>query len=120
MINKRDTGNQYESIAVDYLKNLGYKIIERNFYSKFGEIDIIAMKENRISAVEVKYRKNPMVSIFETITYSKIKKIEKTLYYYLAIKNYPDKYDLSIDALLIENKDSKETVFFIKDIQLNY
>ncbi len=120
MINKRDTGNKYESLAVNYLKNLNYDIIERNFYSKFGEIDIIAIKKNRISAVEVKYRKNPIVSIFETIPYSKIKKIEKTLYYYLAIKNYPDKYILAIDALLIENKNNKESIYFVKDIQLNY
>jgi len=119
-MNKRDTGNKFESIAVEYLKNLNYEIIERNFYSRMGEIDIIVLKDDRISAIEVKYRKNPMVSIFETIPYSKIKKIEKTLYYYLTVKNYPDKYDLGIDALLIENKNNEETIYFIKDIQLNY
>ncbi len=120
MINKRNTGNKYESVAVEYLNNLNYKILERNFYSRFGEIDIIALKNNRISAIEVKFRKNPVVSVFETIPYSKIKKIEKTLYYYLTVKNYPDNYDLGIDALLIENKNNKESVYFVKDIQLNY
>ena len=120
MINKRDTGNRYETIAVEYLKKLNYEILERNFYSKFGEIDVIVLKDNRISAIEVKYRNNPIISIFETIPYSKIKKIEKTLYYYLTINNYQDKYSLGIDALLIENKDNKENIYFIKDIQLNY
>jgi putative endonuclease len=119
-MNTRETGNQFESIAVEYLENLDYKIIERNFYSKFGEIDIIILKEDRISAIEVKYRKNPKVSIFETIPYSKIKKIEKTLYYYLTKNNYPDKYNLGIDALLIEDVDNEQKIHFIKDIQLNY
>jgi len=119
-MNKRETGNKFESIAVEYLKNLNYKIIERNFYSKFGEIDIIVLKEKRISAIEVKYRKNPIVSIFETIPHSKIKKIEKTLYFYLVKNNYSDNYDLGIDALLIEEKKNKQEVHFIKNIQLNY
>ena len=119
-MNKRDKGNLYEDLASKYLENLNYKIIERNFYSKFGEIDIIVLKDNRISAIEVKYRKDPMVSIFETIPYSKITKIEKTLYYYLTKNKYPDKYDLGIDALLIEEKENKQEIHFVKNIQLNY
>jgi len=119
-MNKRDKGNFFESIASEYLENLDYKIIERNFYSKFGEIDIIVLKDNRISAIEVKYRKNPLVSIFETIPYSKIKKIEKTLYFYLTKNKYQDKYDLGIDALLIEEKENKQEIHFIKNIQVDY
>lgn len=51
-------GNKGESQAGKYLKKLGYKIISRNFFSHFGEIDIIAQDKNCTVFVEVKKRKN--------------------------------------------------------------
>ena len=38
-------GFKSEDRAVKYLKNLGYEIVDRNFKSKFGEIDIVAKKD---------------------------------------------------------------------------
>ncbi len=43
-------------MAVDYLKDLGYSILERNFRSGRAEIDVIAMKDNKLIFVEVKTR----------------------------------------------------------------
>lgn len=53
-------GKQNEDKATAFLKNAGYKIIERNHKNQMGEIDIIAYdeKEDRIIFVEVKARKN--------------------------------------------------------------
>jgi len=47
-----------ESQAEKFLKKLGYKIIEKNYHSRFGEIDIIAKDKEKIVFVEVKKRKN--------------------------------------------------------------
>ena len=48
-------GKQGENIAEQYLKELGYKIIERNWkYSRIGEIDIIAQDKDTVVFVEVK------------------------------------------------------------------
>lgn len=55
-INKRKIGSDYEEMAVSYLKEKGYEILERNFQAKLGEIDIIAKKGEVIVAFEVKYR----------------------------------------------------------------
>lgn len=58
---KNDTkkiGEKGESIATDFLKRKGYKIIERNFFCKQGEIDIIAKKEEEYIFCEVKTRRN--------------------------------------------------------------
>ena len=48
------TGDFYEDRAVKYLKRNGYKIIERNYRTRFGEIDIIAKKGKTLVFVEVK------------------------------------------------------------------
>ena len=51
-------GSLCEHIAIDYLQNEGYRIIERNFKIPQGEIDIIAQKDGYIIFVEVKGRKS--------------------------------------------------------------
>ena len=56
--NKRQFGKEGEEIAEKYLKKQRYKIICKNFYTKKGEIDIIAQKEKFIVFIEVKTRTN--------------------------------------------------------------
>ena len=57
-MNKRKFGIIGEKIVQGYLVNKGYKIIETNYYTKRGEIDIICQKDNYIIFVEVKTRTN--------------------------------------------------------------
>lgn len=59
MLNKRQKfGVKSESIAVKLLKKKGYKILEQNFRTKLGEIDIIAKDNTTIVFIEVKARKS--------------------------------------------------------------
>lgn len=51
---KQKLGALGEDIACKYLENNGYRVIERNYLKKWGEIDIIAKKGNKIHFVEVK------------------------------------------------------------------
>lgn len=90
-------GKKGESIAIEYLENNGYKIINRNYYSRFGEIDIIAKKENYIIFVEVKTRKiNTNFNAFEAVDVIKQKKIIKTAMVYLKEKslNLQPRFDI--------------------------
>ena len=48
------TGELGEGIAATYLRNKGFKILERNYTRKWGEIDIVAEKGNKLYFVEVK------------------------------------------------------------------
>jgi len=48
------TGNRGEAIAAEYLQKKGYKIIERNFRTRFGEIDIVCWDGKILVFVEVK------------------------------------------------------------------
>lgn len=52
----RTVGARGESIAAAYLEGLGYRIIERNWFSRYGELDIVAADGSTIVAVEVKTR----------------------------------------------------------------
>ncbi|MCM8786437.1 MAG: YraN family protein [Candidatus Omnitrophica bacterium] len=80
-------GTFYEEKAVEFLKLKGYKILEKNFKTRWGEIDIIAKDRNYITFVEVKARqKNYMVSGLEAIDKDKKDKIIKVASFY-ASKN---------------------------------
>lgn len=81
-------GKESESIAVLHLKKQGYKIIEQNYRTKLGEIDIIAKEKNTIVFVEVKSRKscsygNPKYAL----TQKKKRKISMVALYFLKITN---------------------------------
>lgn len=56
MAGKRETGIEGEKMAAKALKKKGYKIIEKNYRSKFGEIDIVAEEKGCLVFVEVKRR----------------------------------------------------------------
>lgn len=57
--NNRKIGEYEENIATKYLSDNGYKILEKNFFTKIGEIDIIATEEDDVLCfIEVKYRKS--------------------------------------------------------------
>jgi putative endonuclease len=80
----RPTGQLGEDYAVALLEQKGYQIIERNYHSRFGEIDIIAQNSKYIVFVEVKTRdENYQVSPLEAVTPGKQKKLYKTALLYL-------------------------------------
>lgn len=53
-MNTREIGNLNEQRAVDFLCSKGFEIIKRNYYTRLGEIDIIAIKDRVLHFVEVK------------------------------------------------------------------
>ncbi len=84
MTHAQEKGHLGESLAYDYLKNLGYEIIGRNFHCPWGEIDIIAQKGVDIYFVEVKWRQNLKESPpRQAIDPTKLNKLEKTVEFYL-------------------------------------
>lgn len=83
-MSKRDLGKLGEDTAKKYFENLGYKVITCNFYSSYGEIDIIAQEDKYIVFVEVRARKeDSIVTPAESVNKRKIDRILKTAYVYL-------------------------------------
>ncbi len=86
-------GHDAENRVEKFLIKNGYKIIKRNFHSKFGEIDIIAKKNKIWSFFEVKYSKN--YDPIHRITPAKMHKIIKTIDYFFMINNSDEEYQIS-------------------------
>lgn len=94
----RAKGNLAEDKACEYLLQNGFYILERNFYSRFGEIDIIALKDDVIHFIEVKSGDDYEKAI-QNITRSKLSKIIKTSEVY--IKKNKITLDYQYDAIII-------------------
>lgn len=87
-MNNRRAGIEGESVAEEYLKNIGYKILDRNFSTKVGEIDIIARDGNTLVFIEVKARDNVAFGRpVESITAAKVRSITRAAQWYLIAKH---------------------------------
>lgn len=81
--NKRETGRYYEAVAVSFLEQQGYKIKEKNYRCRFGEIDIIAAEGTCLCFIEVKYRRDTAYGYpSEAVDERKRQKIRLTAGYY--------------------------------------
>ena len=79
-----DEGRAGEDYTADLLAAEGFRIVSRNFHSRFGEIDIIAETESLLVFVEVKQRKTgALVSPLESVTADKQARILRTASLYL-------------------------------------
>ncbi len=84
-MNKRYEGLVGEEAAVEYLQGKGYKILERNYANKVGEIDVIAEGGGYIVFVEVKRRMDDRFGrALEAVTPAKIAKIVRCAEWYLS------------------------------------
>jgi putative endonuclease len=85
---KKELGNLGEGIALGYLKEHGYKILTRNYRSRYGEVDIICTWGQTIVFVEVKTRTSTSFgSPEDAITRTKREHIRKVALTYL--QSYP-------------------------------
>ena len=107
----RAKGNIAEEKVCDFLSNNGFSVSERNFYSRFGEIDIIASKDNTLHFIEVKSGLD-YESAVQNITPSKLSKFIKTVHVYMK-KNSLD-VDFMIDAVIV----TPEKIELIENITL--
>jgi len=94
----RAKGNIAEEEASAYLIQSGYSIVERNFYSRFGEIDIIAFKKDVLHFIEVKSGEDYELAI-QNITPAKLSKIIKTADIYMKKNAIESSY--SFDAVIV-------------------
>jgi putative endonuclease len=122
---RRKTGDIGEEIALKFLMKHGFKLIERNYLRKCGEIDLIVQKAKIIHFIEVKSKIAPAhvthetpYNVAENISMAKLQKMKRTIALYLLERRIPETVEYRCDALIVEinMKNRLGRVRFIKDI----
>lgn len=112
--NNREVGALYEQRAGEYLKSLGYQILEYNYRCKIGEIDIVAKKDGYLVFVEVKYRRrNGQGHPAEAVTPAKQRKLSKAAQFYCLVHGVTEGISCRFDVVSIlgDNMELIENAF---------
>ena len=116
-LGQRDFGENYVS---NYLKDLGFKVIGRNYHTKHGEIDIIATKDGKIHFVEVKTRKSLLFGTpEEAYSLKKQERIIKAALGYLKDNNINKSFQIDLVALILNDKNEVLSITMY-DNAINY
>lgn len=130
--NNKEKGDLGESIACKYLIKNGFEIIERNYWQKCGEIDIIAKNKGVIHFVEVKSVSREIITskvTHETVDFYrpednlhswKIERLCKTIQVYLIEKSVSDETNWQFDVITVyfDEKRLISKVFMLENIIL--
>lgn len=98
-------GDKGENFVAQWLKNKNFRIVAQNYKTKYGEIDIIAQKNELLSFVEVKTRKTKYFPISSVVNYRKQRKIINTAKCFMCQNNIFDRvcrFDIA-EVLMISN-----------------
>ena len=118
----QNTGKIGEDIAVRYLENKGFKVVERNHTKPWGEIDIIAKKKDILHLIEVKSVSAPDLDIDklsirpeENLHGQKIERLRRIVATYLGDKRFSEKSKWQFDLVCVYmddiNKKAKVVTF---------
>jgi len=114
-MDNHEIGKRGELLAQKYVKEVGYEIIEVNYRCKFGEVDIIASKDDYIVFIEVKTRNNSNYGLpYESVSAAKQEKIRRVAANYLSTNNLFQK-DCRFDVVSIEKIGMDYTCEIIQD-----
>ncbi len=105
-------GRYGEELVAEHLVTDGFVIIDRNYHSPFGEIDLIAVQNNLYAFIEVKLRTANYFPLSQVVNHTKQKKIIKTAHHYIA------KHDIQnalfrFDVALVEAHNNQYTLTYI-------
>lgn len=116
MGNNKTFGAFGENLAADWLTENGYRVLDRNFSCRAGEIDIIAMQSDTVVFIEVKTRSsNRFGQPSEAVSTSKQRKLVKTALYYMQ-KNKLLEYMCRFDVMeIIADDENNSRINLIKD-----
>ena len=111
---RKDVGRGGEDIACQFLERRGYKVVERNYRRKWGEIDIIATKDGTVRFVEVKAVSREIAKIDgsremdyrpeELVHHSKLRKVARTAALYMEEKGDEREYQIDVVGVIMDEK----------------
>ena len=103
---KRKIGDIGEEVVCKYLERKGFRVIERNYLRKWGEIDIIAEKGQLLSFIEVKSvsRESGSRETYrpeENVHPAKLKRLHRAIQTYLLDRKVPDSREWRVDVACV-------------------
>lgn len=111
-LHRKLLGNTGETIASEYLTKEGYRVLQRNFRARYGEIDIICTKNGILVFVEVKTRAGQEFGLpEEAVTPKKLQEVVHTAEIY--VSQHPGlSPSMRVDVIGIELNEKCEVVYF--------
>jgi putative endonuclease len=115
LFNRRALGEKYETLASKHLIGKGLSLIESNFNTKVGELNLVMSEQSTLVFVEVKYRKQSQFGhASEMVTPAKQKKIVKTAMLWLR-KNNLSPYNTDFRFYVVAIHDNGRDIEWIKN-----
>jgi len=109
-------GSKIEEQAKQFLLQQNLTLIEANFYSRFGEIDLIMIEQDTLCFIEVRHRKSVTYgSAAESITPSKQQKIHKTALFFVQKNPKYQAFNYRFDAVLSQGNHTTPNFEWIKN-----
>ncbi len=100
LTDKKSLGKKGEILAREYLEKLGFNIVDHNFRSRYGEIDLIVRKEKAFRFVEVKFRRSLNYGLHhESVIKNKQERIKRAALYWLRLRHLPLDTEVHFDVL---------------------
>ena len=130
---KRKLGDMGENIACSWLESRGFKVIERNYLKKWGEIDIIARKADLVRFIEVKSvscatlepvypeqgRRVPHVTSYrpeDNVHPGKLRRLARAIQTYILDRDVKEDWQLDVITVRIHEPSRKARIEIIENI----
>ena len=112
----RQSGAQWEKTAESFLRRQGLTLLQRNFSSRFGEIDLVMEDQKTVVFVEVKYRKsNQHGSGADAVTFHKQGRISRTAAWYLVKNPHRAEQICRFDVISIDPQKGDQGIDWIEN-----
>ncbi len=130
-LKNKETGNKGELLTAEYLKNLGFTILGMNYRKQWGEIDVVAQKDDRVHFIEVKTvsyeTKHDLEAAVLRGTYRpeenvhkyKLKKLARAIETWLAEHNWQGNWQIDVAAVRVVPRETYATMNIISNIVID-
>ena len=109
-----------EDFACEFLKDKGFTIKDRGYKSKFGEIDIIAIKDKKVYFFEVKTSASEKVTPFDNMNFRKVQNFKRNVEVYILKHKFHElgvMFSINFIAVYLNNDKTLKKVELIENLE---
>ncbi|MCY1078588.1 YraN family protein [Archangium lansingense] len=109
-VDRKEYGDEGEAEAVRFLEARGYRVRARNFYCRYGELDVVAEHGGTVCFVEVRMRSTAVWGDpSHTVSFAKQRKVVKAALHYLLAHGLRDRM-IRFDVISVVGRGERATV----------